>query len=165
MIGIIFSISAIHTEMKEGILAPQTDYASKPLRDRLKRGSRINVSFVTIIKFVFAEAAQKANQVFLPVLENASRAQKLRTTLGVFERSKFFFNLPSFIIESVEAVGRSFPLKERYLNFIRDAMTLPCETTKRENTCSSRAQINYFPYAFPKIARLHRRPNNSRRRF
>jgi len=68
---------------------------------------------VTTIEFVFAEAAQKANQVFLPVLENASRAQKLRTTLGVFERSKFFFNLPSFIIESVEAVGRSFPFKER----------------------------------------------------
>lgn len=53
---------------------------------------------------VCVEAAQKANQVFLPVLENASRAQKLRTTLGVFERSKFFFNLPSFIIESIEAV-------------------------------------------------------------
>ncbi|KAF7761527.1 hypothetical protein Agabi119p4_9519 [Agaricus bisporus var. burnettii] len=79
------STDAIHTEMKEGILASQTDYASKPLRDHLK------------------QAAQKANQVFLPVLENASRAQKLRTTLGVFERSKFFFNLPSFIIESIEA--------------------------------------------------------------
>jgi exocyst complex component 2 len=47
----------------------------------------------------------KANQVFLPVLENASKANKLRTTLGVFERSKFFFNLPGFIIESVEAVS------------------------------------------------------------
>lgn len=47
----------------------------------------------------------KANQVFLPVLENASKADKLRTTLGVFERSKFFFNLPSFIIESIEAVS------------------------------------------------------------
>lgn len=46
----------------------------------------------------------KANQVFLPMLENASKANKLRTTLGVFERSKFFFNLPGFIIESVEAV-------------------------------------------------------------
>lgn len=47
----------------------------------------------------------KANQVFLPVLENASKANKLRTTLGVFERSKFFFNLPGFIIESVEMVS------------------------------------------------------------
>lgn len=47
----------------------------------------------------------KANQVFLPVLENASKANKLRTTLSVFERSKFFFNLPGFIIESVEMVS------------------------------------------------------------
>ncbi len=48
----------------------------------------------------------KANQVFLPVLENASKASKLRTTLGVFDRSKFFFNLPSFIMDSIDAVCR-----------------------------------------------------------
>jgi hypothetical protein len=28
---------ALYTEMKEGMLAPQTDYASRPLRDHLKR--------------------------------------------------------------------------------------------------------------------------------
>jgi exocyst complex component 2 len=55
-----------------------------------------------------AEAAAKADQVFLPVLENASKAHKLRTTLGVFERSKFFFNLPASLIESVEAVRFAF---------------------------------------------------------
>ncbi|RDB30270.1 Exocyst complex component 2 [Hypsizygus marmoreus] len=76
---------ALYAEMKEGLLSSEADYASRPLRDQLK------------------QAATKANQVFLPVLENASKAQRLRTTLGVFERSKFFFNLPSFIIESVEA--------------------------------------------------------------
>ena len=48
--------------------------------------------------------AQKADQVFLPVLENALKAQKLRTTLGVFDRSRFFFNLPSSLMESIEAV-------------------------------------------------------------
>ncbi|KAK2461007.1 hypothetical protein APHAL10511_006948 [Amanita phalloides] len=79
------SADALHAEMKEGLLSPETDYASYPLREKLRM------------------AALKANQVFLPVLENASKAQKLRTTLGVFERSKFFFNLPSFIIESLEA--------------------------------------------------------------
>ncbi|KIK70183.1 hypothetical protein GYMLUDRAFT_67436 [Collybiopsis luxurians FD-317 M1] len=79
------STDALYAEMKEGILEPKTEYASKPLRDELK------------------QAAVKANQVFLPVLENASKADKLSTTLGVFERSKFFFNLPSFIIESIEA--------------------------------------------------------------
>ncbi|KAF8828192.1 hypothetical protein HHX47_DHR4000567 [Lentinula edodes] len=79
------STDALYAEMKEGLLESSTEYASKPLRDELK------------------QAAVKANQVFLPVLENASKADKLRTTLGVFERSKFFFNLPSFIIESIEA--------------------------------------------------------------
>jgi hypothetical protein len=49
-------------------------------------------------------AATKADTVFLPVLENAAKAQKLRTTLGVFERSKFFFNLPGTLVESIEAV-------------------------------------------------------------
>ncbi|KAJ4468807.1 exocyst complex component sec5 [Lentinula aciculospora] len=79
------STDALYAEMKEGLLEDSTEYASKSLRDELK------------------QAAVKANQVFLPVLENASKADKLRTTLGVFERSKFFFNLPSFIIESIEA--------------------------------------------------------------
>ncbi|KAK7046645.1 exocyst complex component SEC5 [Favolaschia claudopus] len=79
------STDALYLEMKEGLLAPSTQYASKPLRDHLK------------------QAAVKADQVFLPVLENASKAHKLRTTLGIFERSKFFFNLPGFIIESIEA--------------------------------------------------------------
>ena len=35
---LIFALSsALYTEMKEGILANETDYASKPLRDHLKR--------------------------------------------------------------------------------------------------------------------------------
>ena len=92
--------------MKEGMLAPETDYASRPLRDHLKRKGDIFCWLFYLIPF--PEGAQKANQVFLPVLENASKAQKLRTTLGVFERSKFFFNLPSFIIESIEAVWSMF---------------------------------------------------------
>lgn len=37
------------------------------------------------------------------MLENSSKASKLRTTLSVFERSKFFFNLPGFLVESIEA--------------------------------------------------------------
>ena len=43
--------------------------------------------------------------MFLPVLENAVKAQKLRSTLGVFEKSKFLFNLPGQLMESINAVG------------------------------------------------------------
>lgn len=61
-----------------------------------------------VLADALVEAAVKANQVFLPVLENASKAQKLRTTLGVFERSKFFFNLPGFLVEAIEAVSSPY---------------------------------------------------------
>ncbi|KAF9652669.1 hypothetical protein BDM02DRAFT_3153533 [Thelephora ganbajun] len=76
---------ALYAEMKEGLLSPQAEYASRPLRDEVKK------------------AAQKADQVFLPVLENASKVQKLVTTLGAFERSKFFFNLPSSLVELIKS--------------------------------------------------------------
>jgi hypothetical protein len=62
-----------------------------------------------------AEAAQKADQVFLPVLENASKVQKLVTTLGIFERSKFFFNLPSSLVELIKSV-RWFPSPPKALS-------------------------------------------------
>jgi exocyst complex component 2 len=101
--------TALYAEMKEGLLADSTDYASKPLRDQLKRElsctNSVGAGSLTVLWNT--EAAVKANQMFLPVLENSSKAQKLRTTLGVFERSKFFFNLPGFLVESIEAVSHS----------------------------------------------------------
>ncbi|QRV81990.1 exocyst complex component Sec5 [Ceratobasidium sp. AG-Ba] len=76
---------ALYAEMKSGLLDEQTEFASKRLRETLK------------------QASQKADQVFLPVLENDSKATKLRTTLGVFDRSKFFFNLPGTLAEQISA--------------------------------------------------------------
>jgi len=88
----------------------------------------------------------KANQVFLPVLENASEANKVRTTLGVFERNKFFFNLPGFIIESVEAVSLSFRILSQFRlkPSLRAGMTLQYETTKEGRVSWRLARDNYF---------------------
>ncbi|KAG6333020.1 hypothetical protein ID866_6073 [Astraeus odoratus] len=79
------STDALYAEMREGLLSDASEFASKSLTDCLKR------------------SAVKANQVFLPVLENSSKAQKLRTTLAVFEKSKFFFSLPGTLVECIEA--------------------------------------------------------------
>lgn len=80
-----------------------------PLRDNLKSTRNSCYIYDSMCPLTFStDGVQKANQVFLPVLENASKAEKLRTTLTVFERSKFFFNLPSFIFESIEAVCFAF---------------------------------------------------------
>lgn len=94
---------ALYAEMKEGLLSSEAEYASRPLRDEVKSkfSCSINERYLTL----HTEAAQKADQVFLPVLENASKAQKLVTTLGVFERSKFFFNLPSSLVDLIKSVS------------------------------------------------------------
>lgn len=101
-------IIALYSEMREGLLADDTEFATKKVKEQLKSKE----SFISRIlsKLTFCQAvAQKADQVFLPVLENASKAQKLRSTLGVFERSKFFFNLPGSLMESIELVRRFSP--------------------------------------------------------
>lgn len=76
-------------------------------------------------------SAVKADQVFLPVLENSAKAQKLRTTLGVFERSKFFFNLPGSLMESIdtgryEAAMRQYN-KGKFMLDSRPGQLLPVE--------------------------------------
>ncbi|KAG6827599.1 hypothetical protein H0H92_011172 [Tricholoma furcatifolium] len=114
---------ALYAEMKEGLLSSESDYATRPLRDQLK------------------QAAMKANQVFLPVLENAAKAQGLRTTLGVFERSKFFFNLPSLIIESVEAGRYDVAMRDykkgKMLLESRPGQLVPSATPKDGQTTAS----------------------------
>ncbi len=90
--------------MGSGILADETDYGSKPLRDHLKREFPLFSEFFLSMMISILEGGQKANQIFLPVLESASKARKLRATLSIFERSRFFFNLPSFIMESIDLV-------------------------------------------------------------
>ncbi|KAI0360481.1 hypothetical protein OH77DRAFT_1445304 [Trametes cingulata] len=120
------STDALYAEMKEGILAEQTDFASKPLKDHLK------------------SAAQKADQVFLPVLENAMKAQKLRTTLGVFDRSKFFFNLPSSLVECIEAGRYEAAMRDykkgKLLLETRPNQLLPVGTTKDGQSSGSAQQ-------------------------
>ncbi|KAI0711370.1 exocyst complex component Sec5-domain-containing protein [Earliella scabrosa] len=120
------STDALYAEMKEGILAEQTDYASRPLKDHLKAG------------------AQKADQVFLPVLENAMKAQKLRTTLGVFDRSKFFFNLPSTLVECIEAGRYEAAMRDykkgKVLLETRPNQLLPVGATKDGQSIESAQQ-------------------------
>jgi exocyst complex component 2 len=74
-------------ESKEGPLREDSEYGLKELKE------------------ILANASAKADQVFMPVLENNLKAVKLRSTLGVFERSRFFFNLPGSLSEAV-AAGR-----------------------------------------------------------
>lgn len=53
-------------------------------------------------------ATSRADAVFEPILDTRMKAERLKSTLGVFERSKFFFNLPGILGEAVEAVSYLF---------------------------------------------------------
>lgn len=54
----------------------------------------------------FAVAQNKVDAVWNPILEARLKADRLRSTLGVFERSKFFFTLPGVLSESIASVSR-----------------------------------------------------------
>ncbi|EGO29432.1 hypothetical protein SERLADRAFT_445247 [Serpula lacrymans var. lacrymans S7.9] len=90
--------------------------------------------FIAIAHWCIIGAAVKANQVFLPVLENSSKAQKLRTTLGVFERSKFFFSLPTSLVESIQANRYEAAMRDynkgKFLLESRPGQILPVGTAK-----------------------------------
>ncbi|KAF8318792.1 hypothetical protein DL93DRAFT_2054306 [Clavulina sp. PMI_390] len=79
------STEALHAYMQTGVLDPKSEYGAKILGDKLR------------------ESSAKADQVFHPMIDTASKAQRVRSTLGVFERSTFFFNLHGTLAESIEA--------------------------------------------------------------
>ncbi|KAN0060309.1 Exocyst complex component S5 [Thecaphora frezii] len=82
----------------DGVYREMRESDDGPLRDDADYGTKQ-------LKEILAQASAKADQVFMPVLENNLKTVKLRSTLGVFERSKFFFNLPGSLSDSVE-LGR-----------------------------------------------------------
>ncbi|PPR03648.1 hypothetical protein CVT24_007762 [Panaeolus cyanescens] len=132
----------LYEEMKQGLISPESEYGSKPLRDHLKRKFLLRILLSELTQPA-VEGVQKSNQIFLPVLENASKAQKLRTTLSIFDRSKFFFNLPSFIMESIDAGRYELALRDykkgKYLLENRPSQLLPIGNVK-EGAASKTAQ-------------------------
>lgn len=84
-----------------GFLAEDTDHGTRELREIIKGEFYLSKLSCILILIV---AAHRSDQVYLPVLENAVKASKLRSTLGVFEKSKFLFNLPGSLMESINAV-------------------------------------------------------------
>ncbi len=79
----------------DGVFREMREPAAGPLREGSEYGTQA-------IRAILAQASAKADQAFMPVLENNLKAGKLRSSLGVFERSKFFFNLPAALGESID---------------------------------------------------------------
>lgn len=50
---------ALYTEMKEGMLAPETDYASRPLREHLKRKEKY-IILSTFLPYTFLRGCSES---------------------------------------------------------------------------------------------------------
>ncbi|BGP12574.1 hypothetical protein JCM10213_004839 [Rhodosporidiobolus nylandii] len=120
-VGVKATTETVYEEMKDGgPLTPGADYGVKAMRETLKT------------------ASSRAETVFQPILDARTKAERLKSTLGVFERSKFFFNLPTILGEAVEE-GRydtalSAYKKGRYILASRPAqlLGLPVPTTPQQ---------------------------------
>lgn len=141
----ILNFAALYETMKhkEGILeeSESGEFGTRVLREKLKR--RVASCEYRYVSLTWAtDATVKADQVFIPVLENASKASKVRSTLSVFDRSKFFFNLPGALAEYIEQVSclRFLYHSCRLLVMHRASTRLRCATIRRASFCSSRGR-------------------------
>ncbi|WOO79759.1 Exocyst complex component SEC5B [Vanrija pseudolonga] len=98
----------VYRDMADSFIGEDTDHGTRELRE------------------IFKVAGHRADQVFLPVLENAVKASKLRSTLGVFEKSKFLFNLPGQLLDSINAAKYDQGLRDYKKGlFLRSARSSP----------------------------------------
>ncbi|GAA93492.1 uncharacterized protein L969DRAFT_95855 [Mixia osmundae IAM 14324] len=78
------STAAVYDDMRAGLLVDDREYGIRDIKETLRA------------------ATSKADQVFMPILDAQLRADRLRSTVGVLERSKFFFNLPGSLLEAID---------------------------------------------------------------
>ncbi|RUS34654.1 exocyst complex component Sec5-domain-containing protein [Jimgerdemannia flammicorona] len=83
-VGAKNTIDHVYDEMKAKKLNSQEEYGTRALGAALSEGTR------------------RAQQIFGPVIERREKAEKIRSTLVILERYKFFFNLPSSLLESTK---------------------------------------------------------------
>ncbi|KAJ1668211.1 Exocyst complex component S5 [Coemansia sp. RSA 1813] len=74
-------IDLLYEEMKSRSLNEQAEYGTRAFGESLQG------------------ATQRADEIYNPIIDRRARVEKIRSTLSVVERYKFYFNLPSSLIE------------------------------------------------------------------
>ncbi|KAG0174880.1 hypothetical protein DFQ28_007669 [Apophysomyces sp. BC1034] len=93
--------SLVHTNFDRFVSAKNTidhvydEMKSKQLNDEQDYGTRA-------LKTALEEANAKADHIYGPIVERRQRGEKVRSTLTILQRYKFFFNLPSGLLESIK---------------------------------------------------------------
>ncbi|KAJ2518802.1 Exocyst complex component S5 [Coemansia sp. RSA 1939] len=76
-----YKIDLLYEEMKSRSLNEQAEYGTRAFGESLQG------------------ATQRADEIYNPIIDRRARLEKIRSTLSVVERYKFYFNLPSSLIE------------------------------------------------------------------
>ncbi|KAJ2878711.1 Exocyst complex component S5, partial [Coemansia asiatica] len=74
-------IDLLYGEMKSRSLNEEAEYGTKAFSQSLQG------------------ATKRADEIYNPIIERRARAEKIRSTLSIVERYKFYFNLPSSLID------------------------------------------------------------------
>ncbi|KAJ2779100.1 Exocyst complex component S5 [Coemansia javaensis] len=74
-------IDLLYAEMKKRALNDQAEYGTRAFNQSLLGVTR------------------RADEIYSPIMDRRARAEKIRSTLSVIERYKFFFNLPASLVE------------------------------------------------------------------
>ncbi|KAJ1732540.1 Exocyst complex component S5 [Coemansia biformis] len=74
-------IDLLYDEMKKRSLNDQAEYGTRAFNQSLQSTTR------------------KADDIYSPIIDRRARAEKIRSTLSVIERYKFYFSLPSSLID------------------------------------------------------------------
>ncbi|CAO3610183.1 unnamed protein product [Cunninghamella echinulata] len=78
------TIDHVYEEMRTHQLNDEQDYGTRALRNALE------------------DANLRADQIYGPVVERRKRVENVRNTLSILQQYKFFFNLPSSLLESIK---------------------------------------------------------------
>ncbi|CAG8478107.1 13674_t:CDS:10 [Acaulospora morrowiae] len=115
------TIDTVYDEMKAQSLNEDSEYGVKVLNRAL------------------SEASNKVEQIFGPVLVNRSKAEKIRSTLSLLEKYKFFFNLPSSLMESIKQQKYDVVIRDYKKGKIVLESTMSSESS--DNNVSTNNQI------------------------
>ncbi|WFD23833.1 Exocyst complex component S5 [Malassezia equina] len=133
---------------KDSIFRSMTDPEDGPLSSAPNEG-------IQGLRASVVDANAQADAVFRPVLENYVKSMKLRNTLGVFQRSRFFFNLPGSLHEHVEAGNYEAALRDykkgRYLLESRPGQLLPIQTDNNEGGKPTETQVAQQQRIFARV--------------
>ncbi|KAG1737399.1 exocyst complex component Sec5-domain-containing protein [Suillus lakei] len=116
------STDALYDEMREGLLSDKAEFASRPLAQPRRPIKSSSLSSKT-----------------------APKPKSCAPTLGVFERSKFFFSLPGFLVESIEAGRYEAAMRQynkgKFLLDSRPGQLLPVEAGANAGSTAQQKRI------------------------